>query len=59
MKAYTLLVLTGSLLMLLEVNVLNGFIVVDYAGVIALVFKYYNSKCIILLHLPTNVYTGI
>jgi hypothetical protein len=44
--------------MLLEVDMLNGFTVVDYAPVIPLVFKYYHSKCIIILHLPTNIYAG-
>jgi hypothetical protein len=58
MKTYALLVLIWSLLILLEVDVLNGFTVVEYAGVIALVFKYYYSKCIIILHLPTNLYAG-
>jgi hypothetical protein len=58
MKTYTLLVLTGSLFILLEVNVLNGYTVVDYAGVIALIFKYHHSKCIIILYSPTNLYTG-
>jgi glutathione peroxidase-family protein len=58
MKTYTLLVLIGSVLILLEVDMVNGFTVVDYAGVIALVFKYYHSKCIIILHLPANLYAG-
>jgi hypothetical protein len=58
MKTYAFLVVTGSLLMLLEVNVLNGYTVGDYTGIIALVFKYYHSKCIILLHQPSNLHTG-
>lgn len=59
MKTYALIMLIWSLLILLEVDVLNGFTVVDYAGVIALIFKYYHSKCIIILHLPTDLYAGI
>jgi hypothetical protein len=58
MKTYTLLVLIGSLLMLLEVDMLNGFTVVDYAGVIPLLFNYYHSKRIIILHLRTNLCAG-
>jgi hypothetical protein len=59
MRVYALLVLQGALLILLEVNVLKGYAVVDYTGIVALVFKYYHSKCIILLHSPTDVRIGI
>jgi hypothetical protein len=59
MKAYALLVLSGALLMLLEVTVLKGYTVVDYTGIVPLVFKYYHSKCIILLYSSANVYIGI
>jgi hypothetical protein len=58
MKTYALLVVTGSLLMLLEVNMLNGYTVVDYARIITLVFKHYHPRCIVLLHPPTNLHTG-
>ncbi|XP_021933555.1 probable glutamate receptor [Zootermopsis nevadensis] len=56
MRLHVLFVLPGAFLILLEVNVLNGYTVVDYTGIVALVFKYYHSKCIILLYSPTNVY---
>lgn len=58
MRVHVLFVLPGAFLILLEVNVLNGYTVVDYTGIVALVFKYYHSKCIILLYSPTNVYIG-
>jgi hypothetical protein len=58
MEIYILLVLTGVLLALLEVHVLEGYTVADCAGVVALLVKHYHSNCVILLHSPTDFYTG-
>jgi hypothetical protein len=59
MKAHIIFVLPGALFILLEVNVLKGYTVGDYTAIMALVFKYYHSKCIILLYSPKNVHIGI